>query len=126
VGDRVLKALSIRQPWAGEVALGRKTIETRTWRTPHRGALLIVSSRRPRIEPAGCALAVVDLVECRPMLDGDEEAAMCRVYPRAISWVFENARPVEPFPVRGALGVYETGLRLERVGDTLVVVSGRS
>ena len=120
----MLKALSIRQPWASEVARGRKTIETRTWRTPHRGPLLIVSSRRPRIEPAGCALAVVDLVECRPMRGGDEQDAMCELYPRAISWVFENVRPVEPFPVRGALGVYETGLRLEEIGGSLVVVGG--
>ncbi len=36
-----MKALSIRQPWAELILLGRKTIETRTWRTAHRGVFAI-------------------------------------------------------------------------------------
>lgn len=36
-----MKVLSIRQPWAWAVVSGHKTIENRTWRTAHRGPLLI-------------------------------------------------------------------------------------
>ena len=29
-----MKALTVRQPWASLIALGVKTIETRSWRAP--------------------------------------------------------------------------------------------
>lgn len=39
-------ALSLWQPWASLVALGAKTIETRSWSTKYRGPLLIHAARR--------------------------------------------------------------------------------
>jgi hypothetical protein len=36
-----MKALSLSQPWATLVVLGRKRLETRSWQTRHRGLLLI-------------------------------------------------------------------------------------
>lgn len=36
-----MKALTIHQPWAQLIALGVKTIETRSWSTRHRGAIAI-------------------------------------------------------------------------------------
>lgn len=36
-----MKALTIYQPWASLIALGAKTIETRSWRTSYRGPLAI-------------------------------------------------------------------------------------
>lgn len=36
-----MRALSIRQPWAELILSGRKTIETRTWRTSHRGVIAV-------------------------------------------------------------------------------------
>ena len=101
-----IKALSVKQPWAGMIASGQKTIETRTWETPYRGNLLIVSSKLPRIEPAGCALAIARLVDCRPMTVRDELTACCHVYPDAKAWVLENIRPITPFYVKGSLGLY--------------------
>lgn len=35
------RAISIRQPWAWLIVNGIKTVENRTWRTSHRGPLLI-------------------------------------------------------------------------------------
>jgi hypothetical protein len=102
-----VKALSLKQPWANLIATGEKTIETRTWATDYRGELLIVSSKHPPIEPAGSAVAIARLVECRPMTAADEEAACCDIYPKAVAWVFQGVRPVEPFPVRGQLGIYQ-------------------
>ena len=40
-----LKRLSLRQPYAELVAVGRKTIETRTWNTNFRGKFLIHASK---------------------------------------------------------------------------------
>lgn len=102
-----MKALSVKQPWANQIASGEKTIETRTWGTDYRGDLLIVSSKTPKIEPAGFALAVVRLVDCRPMTERDQLEAGCSIYPDAVAWVFEDIRKIEPFPVRGLPGLFE-------------------
>ncbi len=102
-----MKALSVKQPWANLIASGEKTIETRVWATDYRGDILIVSSKQPRIEPAGCAVAVVELAECRPMTLSDEAAAQCPIYDDAVAWVLRNLRAIEPFPVRGQLGLFE-------------------
>ena len=45
-----MKALTLRQPWASLVALGVKTIETRSWSTEYRGPLAIhAGMKRPPI-----------------------------------------------------------------------------
>jgi hypothetical protein len=105
-----MKALSVKQPWANLIASGKKTIETRLWPTDYRGPLLIVSSKTPAIHPAGYALAVAQLVECRPMTRAHETAACCALYPGAYSWVLRDIRPIPIFPVRGRLGLYEVGI----------------
>ena len=103
----VLKALSLKQPWANMIATGEKTIETRRWPTDYRGLLLIVSSKTPDIPPAGCAVALATLVECRPMTRSDERSARCRVYPGAFAWVLRDIRRLKAFSVRGRLGLYD-------------------
>ena len=102
-----MKAISLKQPWANLVACGYKTLETRTWSTGYRGDLLICSSASGEIEPTGCALAVVKLVDCREMEDGDAEAACILRYPEAKVFVLEDIRLVRPFPVRGSLNIYD-------------------
>ncbi len=110
-----MKTISIKQPWANLIASGKKTIETRTWSTPYRGEILLASSKSPRIEPAGCAVAVADLIDCRPMVKSDEEAAKCPVYPNAVAWVLTNIRAIEPFPVKGQLGIYDVHVTAEQL-----------
>lgn len=41
-----MKALTLHQPWASLIALGVKTIETRSWSTRYRGPLAIHASKR--------------------------------------------------------------------------------
>jgi hypothetical protein len=40
-----MKALSLLQPWATLIAIGAKSIETRTWKTPYRGPIAIHASK---------------------------------------------------------------------------------
>ena len=89
------------------IANGEKTIEVRSWPTDHRGDLLIVSSRNPPIEPAGCAVAIAKILECRPMNESDEMAAKCPIERNAYAWVLGSIRRVAPFEVRGKLGIFE-------------------
>lgn len=102
-----MKAISLKQPWANLIAEGKKTIETRTWPTKHRGDLLIVSSKKSNIPPAGFAVCVVRVADCRPMTKEDETAACCELYPGAWAWILEDIRPIQPYPVKGQLGIYQ-------------------
>lgn len=89
-----MKILTLTQPWATLMAIGAKHIETRGWRTSHRGPVAIhaakgfpaecralclepgpipqaltrhgVATLGKLIEVAGCIVAVVDLVDCCP------------------------------------------------------------
>jgi len=103
-----MKAISIKQPWANLIAEGKKTIETRTWPTNHRGRILIVSSKIPNIAPAGQALAIANLTDCRRMKRGDEDAAKCPWCPELYSWILSGVVRIRPFPVKGRPGIYET------------------
>jgi hypothetical protein len=105
-----IKALSVKQPWANLLASGKKTIETRLWPTNYRGPLLIVSSKTPKIHPAGYALAIAELVDCRPMTKSDESAACCARYLGAYAWVMDKIRKIPIFPVRGKLGLYDVSI----------------
>lgn len=92
-----MKALSVRQRYASQIASGEKTIEYRSWETRHRGSLLIVSTKHPHFEdvPCGYAIAVVQLVDCHQASEGVWE------------WVLAHPKPITPFRVKGHLGIYE-------------------
>lgn len=114
-----MKALSLRQPYASFIAVGRKTIETRTWQTNYRGPLLIVSSKGKIYKDVphsglfnlklefGKALATVELIDCRPMKVEDGWAAMCSWMPGLYAWVLSNIKKIDPFPVKGQLKLFE-------------------
>lgn len=103
----MVKALSVRQPYATLIAAGHKTIETRTWSTRYRGSLLICSSRRPKNQgPTGVALAVVELSDCRKMTPSDERRSRMPWREDLFSWVLKNIRALKPRPVYGALGLW--------------------
>ena len=117
-------AISVKQPWAGLIAGGQKTIETRTWKTEYRGPLLICSSAardteaiamellvQHRYKDTGAALAIASLDDCRPMTKADEAAAMCDLYPRAWAWIFGSVQALPtPRRVRGQLGLFKVKL----------------
>lgn len=43
----MIRALTVRQPWASDIVDGVKTIEVRSRHTHHRGPLVIHASARP-------------------------------------------------------------------------------
>lgn len=115
---QIYRALSVKEPWASLIREGKKTIETRTWNTKYRGDVLIVASKRPKSFYAGNALAIAELIDCRPMTDVDVSRACCLVYDRAWSWVLQNVRPIKPFSVKGQLGLYTVQADLEIEGGS--------
>lgn len=111
VQENKMKAISIKEPWASMIAYGYKTIETRNWNTNYRGEILICSSKIPVTENSGKALAIANIVDCRFMLPGDEQAAKVPVHPFRYSWVLENIRPLKrPLDVKGKLRIFEVNL----------------
>ena len=90
-----MKALSVKEPWASQIRSGKKTIEFRTWATKYRGPLLICASASPKSDLSGKAVALVDLIDCRPEPGG------------GWGWVLKLKQRVNPYPVKGKLGLFE-------------------
>jgi hypothetical protein len=108
------KAISLKQPWANLVASGKKTVETRKWKTDYRGELVICSSKNPNIYPAGYAICIAELYQVEPMKKEHEKKACVKVYPRANSWFLRNIRPIKPIiPVKGSLGIFDLKISLK-------------
>lgn len=120
-----MKALTLTQPWASLVAMGVKTIETRSWSTRYRGPLAIhaavamppeaisfaVEERAahgwlpPYVDlPRGAIVAVVELLACVRTEDFDPggptrqwEDGYGDFSPGRFAWVFarEDGRRIE-------------------------------
>jgi ASCH domain. len=43
-----MKAISLKEPWASLMLEGKKTIETRVWKTNYRGKLLLCASKNQK------------------------------------------------------------------------------
>ena len=128
-----MKALSVKQPWASLIAVGAKTIECRSWPTKYRGELLIRSSKgNDYVEytnigaelsaPGGMALAVVNLVNCRPMKNSDLEAAhipeeWADDVLKGYAWELELQYEVIPVPIKGKLSIYNLDIEIDILPD---------
>ena len=83
MGDmRIMRALSVRQPWAWLIACGYKDIENRTWATRYRGPIFIHAGKQldwevlawvqkafpwiefPREFPLGGIVGMAEIVDC--------------------------------------------------------------
>jgi hypothetical protein len=137
-----MKALTLTQPWATLVAIGAKRIETRDWMTRHVGELLITASKKFPSDArhlcptapfstalgmetlhTGCALAVVDMIQCWRFDHRTEQLIIARSAARLLppyeryfgdytsgraGFVFRNIRRLTtPIPCRGSLGLWE-------------------
>ena len=113
-----MKALSLKNPWAGWVYSGQKTIETRKWTTNYRGDILICCSQRldrrvpkgkyaPECYIKGKAICVVELLDVVKMTEEHQMKTCCSVYEGAYAWLLRNVRRIEPVPVKGQLSLFE-------------------
>jgi hypothetical protein len=117
-------ALSIRQPWAELILLGRKTLELRTWIPDYRGPLWLHTGKaeNPGLErlfglsdlPRGAFVGRFDLTDVAPLDPGrwerwrDQHRDPGPYIPGTFAWVIEGAeRLPEPVPASGKLKVYE-------------------
>ncbi len=126
----VIRALSWNQPYASLMLQGK--IETRMYSTKVRGKVLICACKKfqdielineisgnrqyKRICETqimdfvdenflyGKAIAIGDLVDCRPMTYNDEDKCFVEFYSARWCWVFENIQAIEPFPHKGKQG----------------------
>ncbi len=101
-----MKAISLKEPWASLVLEGKKTIETRVWKTNYRGKLLLCASKNPKSVISGRAFATANLVDIRPMVKADEKEACCKVYNGAYAWILSDITAINPFAVKGSLGLF--------------------
>ena len=125
--SNMVRAITVRQPWAGLIVIGTKDVENRTWATNYRGPLLIHAGRKmgvkerealgrfegrypeyagdPLLNARGCILGYVELVDCsvqrrRPFNRWHEEGM--------IGWYLKN--PVMfgwGIKYRGQLGLFD-------------------
>ena len=125
-----MKAISLWEPWATLVAMGKKRYETRSWETFYRGPLLICASKKklPFIEIVsllhffkltiddlnyGRALAIVDLVAIfstdyvRDTVDFLEQKVGDFSLGR-YAWKLENVQRFKKPPwIRGKQGLFD-------------------
>jgi ASCH domain len=120
-----MKALSMRQPWAELILQGRKTIETRSWRTAHRGLFAIHAAWHvetaiaklmgipPESLVSGALVGTAEIVE---MIEFDEESWLAlrseHLVPDEsangrVGWRLIHARRLAaPIPYRGLPGLF--------------------
>jgi hypothetical protein len=115
----MMKALSIRQPWAWLIAAGYKDVENRTWPTRFRGEFLIHSGKRfdqagyewvvskmglaipqPREYECGGIVGMVTLIDCVTQHDS-------LWFSGPYGFVLRSARPLQFAPLRGRLGFFD-------------------
>ena len=113
-----MKCLSVKNPYAGWIADGSKTIELRSWRCGYRGPLIICASARGETAdhdmPNGVARCLVTLIDIRPFTRVDAQAARNRWRRGLYAWVLTDCRPLPPVPVKGRLGLFPPPARLRR------------
>ncbi len=135
LSNHSLKAISLWQPYCSLIALGLKRYETRSWKTNHRGKLLICSTAKLTKKqyqqylkignslelpvwseinfPCGKAIAICDLVDCIPITPSFiaqqlETEVLCGDWEVGrYAWKLENIQLItEPFAVKGKQGLF--------------------
>lgn len=127
-----MRALTLTQPWASLVAVGAKTIETRSWSTRYRGPLAIHAALNfpqwavnfaydPEIIalvgqavglPRGYILATCHLSNCLKTEDLRARFGPLLRFgdfsPGRFGFIFTHIQPLAiPIPARGRLGLWE-------------------
>lgn len=124
-----IRAISLWQPWASLIAANIKKVETRSWKTPHRGLLAIHAAKRPITwdlvdpnlknsifemdYPLGCVVAIVRLADCVEMTrsvikeQSELELSVGDWQLGRMAWKLEDIYPLSPpVPAKGYQGMW--------------------
>lgn len=123
------RVLSIQQPWAWAIALGRKRVENRSWSTKYRGEVYIHAStkldrdglewlrrevrlRPPGNLPSGAVVAVAELVD---VITKRRSALFGKWFLGPYGFVLRNVQPLRrPIPTTGKLGLFRPSTSVVR------------
>lgn len=106
------KALTVRQPYADDIARGGKTIEVRSRYTNFRGELLICSAaRRGAYGETLCLVELYDVKAAKDFTAAEWDATRIppserERYADGYGWMLRNVRRVVEFPVKGSRGFW--------------------
>lgn len=116
-----IRALTIRQPWAGAIAHQTKRVENRTWKLPakHHGARILIHAGAERDRHAqvyGEHLDVYSAIVAVATITGchwSDEWQCCGywAFENAYHWTLDDviALPEPVLDVRGRLGIWTPG-----------------
>ncbi|MGW6578929.1 hypothetical protein ACWF76_05895 [Streptomyces globisporus] len=112
-----MRALTIRQPWAGAIVHQTKRVENRTWKLPaaHHGVRILIHAgaqpdknaevEGPNLDVYGAIVGVATVTGCHWSDDG-----MCCGpwgFAKAYHWTLADVIALpEPIPAKGALGFW--------------------
>jgi len=135
-----LKCLSVSQPFADLIILGKKTIELRKWNTNFRGELLIHAPlkiktddcKRLKIDKKFVTGAIVGKVEIYDVkkynsknqvkLDQKFHFASKNFHDRTFGFLLKNAKSFRiPIPYKGQLGIFDVKLPKTKIKNKEIV-----
>jgi ASCH domain-containing protein len=108
-----VRAITIRQPWAELIVRGDKDVENRSWRTNHRGPLLIHAGGSvnrgsfakhgvPEDAERSAIIGIVEVVDCT------QERTSSWHEEGSWGWYLKRARRFrKPVPMKGRRGLFE-------------------
>jgi hypothetical protein len=116
ISGRSMRMLTIPQPHAEMIRLGRQVIENRDWWTSYRGPLVIHAGlsrdglteddEREYPEMAfGAAVAIADLVDCVRLEDLTQVMRERHDARGPWCWQLRHVRPMTAVPVKGGRGL---------------------
>ncbi len=116
-----MKVLSLKQPFAELILLGKKKIELRKWNTHFRGEFLIHASKIPdrkamekfgfRYLPCGCLVGKANLVDVKKYENEKENQEDKNLHLADEFWgnygfVLKDVKRIKLVPVRGNLNFW--------------------
>jgi len=117
-----MKALSLKQPFAELILLGKKKIELRKWNTNFRGEFLIHASKVPDEKameefgfkelPCGCIVGKAKLVDVKKYSNEKEHNKDKKLHLASGAWgdygfVIKNPKRLEKIRCNGSLGFWD-------------------
>ena len=135
-----MKCLSVSQPFAELIILGKKTIELRKWNTNYRGELLIHAPLKIRKEDAkrlkmdkkfvtGAIVGKVEIYDVKKydsqkQIKSDQKFhfASKNFHDRTYGFLLKNAKAFRvPIPYKGQLGLFEAKLPKTKIKNKEIV-----